>query len=382
MRQITISKEDSSWLEKTFENRLQLALYVAYIEARTGGKRKTKDEHKFEINADQNLKILRKMILEKTYEPSRSTAHIIHNPVVREIFAASFVDRVAHHLVFDLVYEWWDRHFIEDSYSCRTGKGTLYGIQRLDHHIRSASHNYARKVYVLQMDIKGYFMSLPREKLYQRAIWGLDRQFKGRTNCLEYEMLKSLWYKIIFDNPTHGAKKVGDLKGWDLLPDSKSLFKQRAGVGIVIGNLTSQLLSNIYLDQLDRFVVHKLGYRHYGRYVDDFFIVATEEELPQLKRDIGAIKEYLKTIDLTLHPRKIKLQESSHGVAFLGAVVYHNHIVPGKRLKRNLNAACREVAAGRKDTETIVSYMGHLKYLSSKTVLKETFLKVGWDYKL
>lgn len=382
MRQIAIDNESKSWLQASFENRLQLALYTAYVEARCGGKRATMDEHKFELNADYNLKMLRQDILDKAYQPSRSTAHIIHNPVIREIFAASFIDRVVHHLVFDMVYEWWDRHFIEDSYSCRVGKGTLYGIQRLDHHIRAVSHNYARKAYVLQMDIKGYFMSLPRKKLYERAMWGLNRQFEGRTDTLEYEMLKSLWHKIIFDNPVHGAKKVGDLRGWDELPPSKSLFSQPAGIGIVIGNLTSQLLSNIYLDQLDRFVIHKLGYKHYGRYVDDFYIVVSEEELPQLKRDIKVIAEYLKTIKLTLHPRKVKLQESSHGVGFLGAVVYHNHIVPGKRLRKNVKLAYEEVVTGRRGVETAVSYMGHLKHMNSKTVLEEAFSRVGWEYKV
>ena len=305
---------------------------------------------------------------------------MIFKPVVREIFAASFRDRVVHHLVFDLVYEWWDRHFIEDSYSCRVGKGTKYGIDRLNYHIRSASLNYKRKVYVLQMDIKGYFMSLPREELYQRAIWGLDRQFAGKTDTREYEMLRSLWYKIIFDNPVHGVRKVGKRNGWNELPASKSLFGQPAGVGIVIGNLTSQLLSNIYLDMLDRFITIDLGYKHYGRYVDDFYIVATEDELPQLKCDIKAIGEFLRSKKLTLHPHKIRLQESSRGVAFLGAVVYHNHVVAGKRLRQNLRIACEEVVAGRRGVDTVVSYMGHLKYMNSADLLAESFDRVGWTY--
>ena len=83
MRKVKIDPDELKWMERSFENRLQVALYVAYIEARCGGKRGTSDEHKFELNADENLMILRKQILDKTYEPSRSTAHIIHNPVIR-----------------------------------------------------------------------------------------------------------------------------------------------------------------------------------------------------------------------------------------------------------------------------------------------------------
>lgn len=380
-RALKASKEAIEWM-RDFENRLQISLFVAYMDARKGGKRRTADEHRFELNADANLKILRKAILNKTYLPSRSRAHIIHNPVIREIFAASFIDRVVHHLLFGSVYEWWDRHLIDDAYSCRLGKGTKYGIERLDYHIRSASKNYKEKVWVLKLDIQGYFMSLPRKKLYERAIWGLERQFNGREDSKEFELLKYLWFVIIFDDPTHGAKKVGDLEGWRRLPASKSLFKQLAGVGIVIGNLTSQLLSNIYLDQLDRFIMYKLGYKHYGRYVDDFYIVVTKDQLPQLKRDIKAIERFLKTLGLTLHPRKRMLQESSKGVPFLGVVVYHNHIVPGKRMMKNAKKAFREVEAGMRGQESVISYMGHMKHMNSKEFLKTCFEAVGWDYNL
>lgn len=379
MSELKLLDDGKEWM-RDFENRMQVALWLAYKEARKGGKRKTVDEHRFELNADANLKILRKAILNKEYKPSRSRAHIIHNPVIREIFAACFRDRVVHHLVFETVYPWWDKHLIDDAYSCRINKGTKYGIERLDYHIRSASHNYARKVYVLKLDIQGYFMSLPRDRLYERAIWGLRRQFAGREDSEEFELMKFLWHEIIFDDPTHGARKVGDLEAWRRLPASKSLFKQLAGTGIVIGNLTSQLLSNIYLDQLDRFIVYTLGYKHYGRYVDDFYVVVTEEQLPQLKKDIKAIEAYLRTLRLTLHPRKRMLQESSKGTPFLGATIYHNHIIPGKRMMKNAEWAFREVEMGIRDERTVISYMGHMKYMDGKQVLRMCFEAVGWDY--
>lgn len=381
MKILSCDTKDEAWLAK-YENRLQLALYVAYLEARKGGKRSTRDEQMFELNADENLKLLRKAILDKTYRPSRSSAHIIYNPVIREIFAATFRDRVVHHLIFDTVYDWWDKRMIEDAYSCRVGKGTLYGIQRLDHHIRAVSHNYARKAYILKLDIQGYFMSLPRRELYERAIWGLDKQFAGHINSREYETIKFLWHKTIFDDPIHGVHKKGDLSGWDKLPASKSLFGQPAGKGIVIGNLTSQLLSNIYLDQLDRFVVYDLGYKHYGRYVDDFYIVVSEDELPQLLTDVGAIEKFLKLKQLTLHPKKRMLREASHGVPFLGAVVYKNHIVPGERLKKNTKIACKEVIMGIRNIDTVASYLGHAKYMNSTKMLVSAFSEVGWEYNL
>lgn len=365
---------------RTFDSQLELALYLAYLDARKGGKRSTHDEHNFEINAFANLKSLERDILNKTYYPSRSTTHIVTKPVIREIFAAPFRDRIIHHLIFNSVYDWWDNHFIYDSYSCRNGKGTLFGIRRLDHHIRAVSNNYARPAYVLKLDIQGYFMSLPRKELYQRAVWGLNREFEGRLNTREYDTIKFLWQRTIMDDPIKGARKKGDLKGWEKLPASKSLFNQPKGKGIVIGNLTSQLLSNIYLDQLDRFITLELGYRHYGRYVDDFFIVVSEDKLPNLKRDVRAIDEYLSLISLKLHPKKRLLKNSKYGIPFLGATVYHNHIVPGPRLIKNARIAMREVASGNRTLDSVPSYLGHFKYFNSFNAVEKIFTEVGWEY--
>lgn len=367
------------WIASSFSNYLQEKLFIAYKEARRG-KRNTKDEQKFELNADENLMLLRRDMMDRTYYPSRSTAHIIHNPVIREIFAAPFRDRVVHHYVYDLVYDWWDRRFIYDSYSCREGKGTLMGIRRMDYHIRSASRNYAEKVYILKLDIQGYFMSLPRKELFKRALLGLERQYGGRLDSPEFKLLKFLWHRIIFDDPVRGVKKKGRLSDWNLLPDNKSLFCQEPGVGIVIGNLTSQLLSNIYLDALDRFIVHDLGYKHYGRYVDDFYIVVRDNELPQLMRDVGAIDEYLKIMKLTLHPHKRLLTTAERGVPFLGAMIHKGYILPGERLKRNFRKACREVQAGEKEIETLVSYLGHTKHFDNIMFLADEFERIGLKY--
>ena len=374
-----LDSSDRQWLMK-FENQLLFELYVAYLEARRGGKRGTFDEHKFEANDFENLINLRDSMLDKTYRPSRGTAHIIHNPVIREIFAASFRDRVIHHWMYDIVYDWWDKRFIVDSYSCREGKGTKYGIERLAKHIQSVSENYEREAWVIKLDIQGYFMSLPREKLYERAMWGLNRQFAGNYGK-KYELMRFCWAQTIFDDPCRGVRKKGWPEDWADLPSSKSLFRQPPGVGIVIGNLTSQLLSNIYLDQLDRYVVYDLGWKHYGRYVDDFFIVVNEEDLPRALANVKSIELFLKRLGLTLHPHKRSVQPASNGVDFLGGVVYPGRIYPGRRLLRNADKAFAEVTAGKRNVDSVVSYLGHMKYFASDKILYELFEKAGWDYK-
>lgn len=316
--------------------KLSLLLHDAYRKARLA-KRGTADEQRFELCLTMNLSQLCEEICARTYKPSRGIAFIIRNPVIREIFAAPFRDRVVHHLLYNFVAAWWDRRFIFDNYSCRVQKGTLFGVDRLRHHMMSASQNGLRQAWVLKLDIQGYFMSLPREKLYERALWGLLKQY-GR-DAWEFKLCNYLWKEIIFDEPTIDVQTRGSKRDWADLPRSKSLFCAKQGCGIVIGNLTSQLLSNIYLDQLDRYVKHTLKIEHYGRYVDDFYMISANKTA--LLNLVPIIDEFLKNIGLKLHPKKRFLQEVHRGVPFLGAVVYPYRIHPGKRTKTNFNKSAR-----------------------------------------
>ena len=350
---------------KTKQERLEwlhTELEKAYKAARLG-KASKPQVIEFDKIAKTELRVLARELYDKTYIPRPSTAFIVNKPVKREIFSAHFRDRIIHHFLFNQVNTWWDARFIEDNYSCRRGKGTLYGIRRLDHHIRSVSNNYTKDAFILKLDLKGYFMSLNRKKLYERAMWGLDRQFPQKGYV--YQVSKFLWKTILFNDPLKDVVFNCPRIAWRGLPPSKSLLRQPAGQGIAIGNLTSQLISNIYLDQLDRYVTIELGFRHYGRYVDDFYIVASDKGA--LQESILAIEDYLtQTLLLTLHPHKRHLQHFERGVAFLGAVVYPFRIHPGKRLKRNLLKA---LANPECSTETSASYRGLIKHYRHRRLL-------------
>lgn len=376
--------ELKQWLSDP-KNYLKWLLYKAYLDARKG-KRKTYDEHMFEVNLWENLDKLADAMLTRKYRPGSSKAHVIFNPVVREIFAASFRDRVIHHFIYNEIGKWWERRFINDSYSCTEGKGVLYGILRLQHFMRSAL-NEARakgeKAYVAKFDIKGYFMHLDRKKLLELAWAGLDRQFEGRQDSLRYEMTKFLLKQIIMDDPVKHVRQVGKKSDWKYVPKDKSLFFQPPGKGIVIGNLTSQLLSNIFLDYaLDRFVFYDLGYRRYGRYVDDFYFVLLESQMSQFKHDLRVIELRLKSLGVTLHPKKRYIQPVEKGAEFLGCKVYATHKVPGPRFIKNMRQAFEEVAAGRRDPATTIAYMGHAKHLNAEKLMKEAFERMGWQYEM
>ncbi|MBR2855453.1 hypothetical protein IKE99_00715 [Candidatus Saccharibacteria bacterium] len=363
------------------------ALIDAFFKARKG-KLKTFNEHAYEVNWYENLDKLADVILSWIYKPSGSISFVIYDPMIREIFAAPFVDRIIHHFLYEMQAGWWDRRFIYDSYSCRNGRGTLFGVERVQKMIRSATKGMTEKAYIIKLDVKGYFMSLPREKLFEKVEWGLHKQFGEVDMTAELRWLLEvclfLWRQVLMDDPVPKSHKRGNRRNWDDLPPEKSLYTRDPGLGIVIGNLTSQLVSNIYLDALDRFVKYELGYKYYGRYVDDFIIIVPEKDYARALRDVKRIEQFLKVeLNLTLHKKKRFIQPADKGVNFLGAKIYPFCIYPSSRLqakfKRELYGY---IYRGWNNEDTLTSYMGIMKNMDAENFVKDIFEKNGLDFAL
>jgi len=264
-------------------------LFQAYYDARKN-KRSTINALAFEMDYEKKLFELCEEIKNRKYELSRSVCFISFEPVQREVFAADFRDRIVHHLIFNYINPIFERLFINDSYSCRAGKGTFYGIKRADHFIRSCSRNYTKDCYMLKMDIKGYFMAMDRNIAYEKIKKALHPVKSGSAGILpqaelfnrvnrfqaevkfDLDLVLYLIRKVIFHDPTKHCVIRGSKDDWEGLPKSKSLFFAGKDKGFPIGNLTSQLFGNIYLNDFDHFIKHKLGLRYYGRYVDDFLL--------------------------------------------------------------------------------------------------------------
>ncbi len=365
-------------------------LTKAFIDARKN-KIKTFNEHQYEVNWQENIIKLADTILERHYKPSPSISFVIYDPMIREIFAAPFVDRIVHHFLYNMSGDWWDRRFIYDSYSCRVNKGTLFGIERIQRMMRAATDNFTKEAYILKNDIKGYFMSLPRVKVYQRVKWGLSQQFDGYLNHSEnrqvYHICDFLWRQVLLDDPVRKSRRRGPLSHWDDLPKDKSLYNRAPGEGIVIGNQTSQLASNIYLDQLDRFVKFDLGYKWYGRYVDDFIRIVEQPNYHQALKDTARIRDFLYyQLDLTLHPKKYYVQSVYKGVSFLGARIYPRSLVPSDRLQSKFKKAVKNFVGtnGRdlKARETLISYFGLLRHLHADKFVGKVFDQYDLDFNL
>ncbi len=372
-------------------------LFQAYYDARKN-KRNTINAIAFEVNYESNLFSLYDEIINRRYAIKPSICFISFKPVQREIFAADFRDRIIHHLVFNYINPIFDPLFIYDSYSCRKGKGTLTGIRRLEYFIRSCSDNYKKDCYILKMDIKGYFMSMNRTLLFNKIQTALQNYYGKYTNLhFLHEFVLYLLRKIIFNDPTRNCVMKGQSSDWEGLPPTKSLFHAAPDCGFPIGNLTSQLFSNIYLNEFDQYIKHKLKIKYYGRYVDDFVLIHQDKEY--LKSLIPFLSNYLlSTFKLTLHPKKIYLQHYSNGVEFLGAVIKPYRTYIKNRTKGNLikciNTTNRRVISVIKSSvsdnviksflSSINSYLGLMIHYNSfrlrKQILTKKLSVYLWNY--
>lgn len=306
-------------------------LYAAYFEARKN-KRNTAEQLKFEANYEHYLHELYEQIISKTYKVKPCKAFVIEKPVYREVFAPQFIDRVVHHFIVLYINPQVEQVLMEDCYSCRKNKGTLYGIERAKKKMRSVTQNYAKDAYILKLDISGYFMNMNTIILHNQI---QKLQLVENTACssFEKEVLDYLINEVIFTNPIHQCQINGNKELWKFIPNTKSLFHSPHGCGLPIGNLTSQIFGNIYLNDFDHWVKTDLGIKYYGRYVDDMYFMHNDKDF--LKQCILKVQEKMQTYGMLIHPKKIYLQHYTKGLEFLGRYIkpYRSYI--SNRTKNN-----------------------------------------------
>jgi hypothetical protein len=357
---------------------LLLALFRAYFDTRRN-KGSTANALAFAEGYEQKLFRLYEDIISRRYKIGQSICFIVDKPVKREIFAADFRDRVVHHLIFNYINPIFEKHFISDSYSCRLGKGTSEGIERVAHFMRSCSENYQKDCFILKLDIQGYFMAMDRDILYKKIESKLTTV---RNPNFDVDLVLYLIRAVVYNDPTKNYRSKGKREGWIGLPKSKSLFFAKEGNGFPIGNLTSQLFGNIYLDEFDHFAREEIGVQFYGRYVDDMVFVHRDKEF--LKSVILKVKNYLHNeLGLEVHPKKIYLQHYVKGVGFLGTFIKPWRIYIGKKTKENFYVKIREWnefvknngLPGEKDASRLIacvnSYLGIMKHYNTSILRKK-----------
>lgn len=206
-------------------------VFRAYYHCRQN-KRNKLDCLEFDLDCEIRLIKLWEDIKKWDYKISPLSVFIVDKPVKREIFASSFCDRIIHHLIVMKLEPLFEKEFIYDSYSCRVGRGTHFGINRINKFIRRCSNNYKKECYVLKLDIKGYFMSINKLILINK----LNDFIHQKYLLPDKEQLIWLCKKVVLNDTTNGCVIKSSLDRWDGLPRSKSLFYAKENCGIPIGN--------------------------------------------------------------------------------------------------------------------------------------------------
>ncbi len=313
-------------------------LHLAYLKARKN-KRYNQEVLEFSANLEERLITLQNELIWQTYKPGRYREFYVHDPKTRLILALPFRDRVIHQALYNVVEQIFESSFIADSFACRKDKGTLAGVKRNEKFLLNELSNN-RETFCLKMDIKKYFYSI------------------------NHDVLKKLVRKKIRCKRTLGLI--------DIIIDST------AGIGIPVGNLTSQLFANIYLNEVDHFVKERLIVKHYVRYMDDMIILHKNKQ--QLWEWLSEIREFLKTLQLELN-EKTAVFNSKKGIDFLGYRQFSNYRILRKRIikknYRKFNKFMKVKVSQEQINNSLHSLFGQCKHCNSKIVLSNIKKIVG-----
>lgn len=297
------------------------------------GKRSRKDVQEFERDLMGNIIALHEDLASMTYEHLAYEFFRIYDPKLRDIHKASVRDRLLHRALHRRLYPFFDKKFIADSFSCRFDKGTHKAVNRFRSFAYKVSLNHTKTVWVLKCDIRKFFASV------------------------DQEILIGILGKHIFD------KSILDLVSKVI----KSFSSTKIGVGLPLGNLTSQLLVNVYMNEFDQFVKHKIKAKFYIRYADDFIVMSRDRKC--LEFVLVKMKDFLwSRLKLRLHPNKISIRTIASGIDYLGWVNFTDHRILRTATKRRM---FRNIEYKKSKHATVQSYLGLLKRGNARKLEKE-----------
>ncbi len=290
------------------------------------GKRKKHDVQEFQLRLMDNILALHADLADGTYRHGGYRAFNVSDPKPRHIHKASVRDRLLHHAIYRELYPAYDRLFISDSFACRNNKGMHAAVNRFRSFAFKVGRNNTRTCWVLKCDIRKFFANIEHGILMH--------------------MLR---------------QKIADPQLLELLHRIIESFETVPGKGLPLGNLTSQLFVNIYMNEFDQFMKHNLRVKHYVRYADDFVVLSPNREWLEiiLKEMEIFLKERLR---LELHPDKVFIKTLASGVDFLGWVHFPDHRVLRSATKRRM---LKRMSLHR-TAETVASYRGLLKHGNTK----------------
>jgi hypothetical protein len=404
-------------------------LYQSYLRCRRN-KRSTLNAMRFESNAEENLYTLAEELADETYRPSRSIRFAVDRPKLREIVAADFRDRVVHHYLVERLEQIFEPIFIHDSYACRVGKGVHAALARTRDFIRQGTKNNTVPLYALHLDVKNFFMTIDKRILTQmiedrlvkaarrplthspspegrgelfpfslRTLWGLkEKVVEGRMRG-SLPFLNRLARTLIAHNPMARRIDKGDRRLLAGIPPHKTLLHAPFGVGLPVGNLTSQFFANVYLNELDQYCKHTRKCRYYVRYCDDFLILDTDpKRLEMIREDVRGF--LAKRLRLELNTRYAAITDVRNGIDFIGYIIRPDYVLVRRRSVNNLRqrldtferdevrvdmyngtplyAIKQTKEAMQRLRGVVASYSGHFKFADTRRLRRSIFRRYPW----
>lgn len=259
----------------------------AYAKTQKGKSKFKYDAMKFKENEMSNLLNLQSSLIYGTYEHSGYTTFMVYEPKERLIYAPKYTDKIIQHMINNILRNYYEPKFIYDSYACIRNKGNQAAVLQIQNYQREAYKNYENP-YLLKIDISKFFYTIDRDIL--KSILSRDISDKN---------LLILLFKIIdsFDQP----------------------------LGLPLGNLTSQLFANIYLNEIDQLIKTYYNIEYYVRYADDMFIIVDgKDRANELKTMIT--NDITRILRLTVNPRKVYIKPAK-SIDGLGFKIHTNRIL-------------------------------------------------------
>lgn len=338
----------------------------------------------FEYNYVSNIVYIKNILESKKYNPGKYNIFIISEPKIRLIMSQNIIDKIINHMVSEyFLVEIFDNSLIDSNVATRKNKGTHYGIKLLKKYI----NKYNKKdFYILKFDISKYFYNLDHDIIK-----------KLLTNRIKDKNALNLLFKIIdstdYDYVNNKIKELkikeinkiingNSLNKEKLIKDINNIPEYETGKGLPIGNMSSQFLAILYLNNLDHFIKEELKIKYYIRYMDGGLLIYDNKEY--LKECLNEIIKILDKYGLKLN-NKTRIYYSSEGFEFLGFryVIKNNKLIikiknqTKRKFKRKMKIMYRLVRESRITQKYLKqvkdSYLGHFKYANTKKLLENMF---------
>jgi len=348
---------------------------------------------KFRWHAQRDLRALWEQMRKGDYRPNASMVFIVTYPVLREVWAGAFRDRVAHHweaLRFNPILEKFIVESGDNSMNCRCNYGSLRAVTTFQQMLYNYTGFYTRNdCYIVGGDFANYFMSIDKSLLWSFLEQIIMDEYEGNDKAALLYMMRTTLFHRCQDN----YFRRSDESMWEGLPPRKSLFYMD---GLPIGNLPSQLWANFNGAIFMYWMMFIKGYKNFILFVDDWRVLVRSAE--EGRRLVADVKQFLaEQLHVTLHPDKVYLQHWTKGTKMIGAVIKPRRVYISNRTRGHFidkmkafnKAAVATTHGGRiamleKLRASINAYLGLMIHYNSykvrRRICMELILPVWGEY--